>query len=49
MSFKKGFSDGLLDRTDYENSFHATHSESYRRGVGFGVKLRSAIAEQVKD
>ena len=49
MSFKKGVSDGLLDRTDYEHSVHPTNLASYRRGVEFGVQLRSAIAEQVRD
>lgn len=49
LSYKKGVSDGLLDRYDYETSIHETHRASYRRGREFGTMLRSMIAEKVKN
>lgn len=48
LSFKKGVSDGLLERNDYANGLPNGHDESYRRGFEEGVALRQATALRVR-
>lgn len=48
LSFKKGLSDGLLERNDYVDDLPNGHGASYERGVEEGVALREVIAARVR-
>lgn len=48
LSFKKGVSDGLLERNDYADDLPNGHNESYRRGVEEGLAIRHRIARRVR-
>lgn len=48
LSFKKGFSDGLLDIDSNKGTYHETHRASYLKGHELGIMLRVEIAKHVK-
>ena len=49
LSTKRGISDGLLDRTEYEGKVPNGHDASYQRGVGAGKDLMQQINDLVKE
>lgn len=48
LSHKRGVSDGLLGRTDYEADVHETNRASYKRGLQEGKNLQQEIAARVR-
>lgn len=48
LSFKRGLSDGLLERDEFREEVHPTHLHSYERGLILGKDLRSQVARAVK-
>ena len=48
LSHKRGVSDGLLGKTDYEADVHKTHRASYQRGFQEGETLQQEIASRVR-
>ena len=48
LSFKKGVSDGLMERDGIDDNRPNGHEESYRRGVSEGISLRQTIALRVR-
>ena len=44
MSFKKGISDGLMEKKDFDKSIPNGHELSYKKGIDFGTKLKKDIS-----
>ena len=49
LSFKRGCSDGLLNKEEFINKIPHGHSLSYRKGVSLGKELQKNISLKIKE
>ncbi len=43
LSHKRGISDGLLNKKEFQNDLPHGHDKSYREGIKIGEQLRVAV------
>jgi len=48
LSFKKGISDGILDKDTFKDYLPNGHNSSYESGIKLGKKLQKIVGEKVR-
>ena len=47
LSYKKGISDGILNKKEFEDKVPNGHDKSYKSGLEVGIKLKESIVVKV--